>query len=335
MSQPGGAAQHAAGQHGIENGGPGTADIRRFDAVLSGYAYPFPVSSFPVMHRGQPLSMRYMDVSPQQPNGKVVLLLHGKNFVAASWGQTMRALLDRGYRVIAPDQIGFGKSEKPADYPFSFQGLAENTRALLASLGVQQSAVVGHSMGGMLATRYALMFPEHTSKLVLVNPIGLEDWKTVVPHRSVELLYADELAQTRDTLRAYQEKSYYAGVWKPEYDPYLEPLAGFTQDPDYPKVAWCSALTQEMIFTQPVVYELTALRVPTLLIIGQRDRTAIGKARAPAKVAETLGNYPRLGRATARAIPGSKLVELDGIGHLPQVEAFPRFIAELESFLKK
>ena len=88
-----------------------------------------------------------------------------------------------------------------------------------------------------------------------------------------------------------------------------------------------------MIVTQPVYYEFGDIAVPTLLIIGQRDRTAIGRNNAPQELAEKLGDYPKLGRATDATIPDSKLVEIDGIGHLPHIEAFPLFIEPLKEFL--
>ena len=130
---------------------------------------------------------------PAAPNGRTVLLLHGKNFSAAYWEPTIRALLGQGFRVMAPDQIGFGKSSKPAAYQFTLHALARNTRALLDAVKIEKASVIGHSMGGMLAARFALLYPETVEKLVLVNPIGLEDWKTVVPYKSVEELYASEL----------------------------------------------------------------------------------------------------------------------------------------------
>ena len=80
--------------------------------------------------------------------------------------------------MVAPDQIGFGKSSK-ADLHYSFHQLADNTKKLLEHLGIDQAVIVGHSMGGMLATRFALMFPGATSQLVLVDPIGLEDYRTL------------------------------------------------------------------------------------------------------------------------------------------------------------
>jgi pimeloyl-ACP methyl ester carboxylesterase len=73
--------------------------------------------------------------------------------------------------------------------------------------------------------------------------------------------------------------------------------------------------------------------VPTLLIIGQRDRTAVGKAWAPESAKGTLGDYPALGRKAARAIPGATLVEVKDAGHLPQVEAFDDTMKAVLDFL--
>ncbi|MDY7232184.1 alpha/beta fold hydrolase [Hyalangium rubrum] len=309
------------------------AAARGFDPELTGYTYPFPVHEFAFDSQRQQLRMAYMDERPAEWKGRTVLLLHGKNFSGSSWEPTMKALVARGYRVVVPDQIGFGKSTKPATYQFSFAQLATNTRALLDSLGIERVSVVGHSMGGMLAVRFALQHPERLDQLLLVNPIGLEDYEDLVAYRPIDEWYRQELAATPESLREYQRQSYYAGEWKPEYERLLEPQAGWTQHPDYARVAWCSALTYDMIFTQPVVHDLPRLRVPTLLIIGQRDRTALGRPWAKPEVAPTMGDYPKLGRRTAEAIPNAKLVEFPGVGHLPQIEAFDRYIEALGQFL--
>jgi pimeloyl-ACP methyl ester carboxylesterase len=91
-----------------------------------------------------------------------------------------------------------------------------------------------------------------------------------------------------------------------------------------------------MIFTQPVVYEFENIRNPTLLIIGTRDRTAIGKNSVKDPVArEKMGLYQFLGKETQKKINGSRLTELDNVGHLPHIEAFDRFIGPLLNFLKQ
>lgn len=276
-----------------------------------------------------------MDIQPQKPNNKNIVLLHGKNFNGAYWETTIGELVKNGYRVIVPDQVGFGKSTKPLHFQYSFQIMAHKTKALLDSLGIKQVAVLGHSMGGMLATRFALMYPEMTEKLILENPIGLEDYLKIVPYQPIGKWFKDELAQTYEKLKEYQLKNYYDNKWKPEYDRWLNLLAGWTLDDDYELVAWNAALTTDMIYTQPVVHEFHLVKSPTLLIIGTRDRTALGKSLVPPDVQKTMGLYNQLGKKTKAKIPNAQLVELEGIGHLPHIESFEQFIEPLLKFLNE
>ncbi len=306
-----------------------------FDPEGTGYEYPYPVEYYAFESQRQAVKMAYLDVAPQGPSkDKVVVLLHGKNFGAFSWASTIDSLSKAGYRVIAPDQIGFAKSSKPGAYQYSFAQLAANTRALLASLGIDQSVIAGHSMGGMLATRYALLFPEATEKLLLVNPIGLEDYSALLPPRTPDQWYAGELNQTPEGIRAYQRKFYYDGDWKPEYEALTELASGMTQHPDFPVVAWASALAYDMIVNQPVVHDFGRLSVPVRLVIGMRDKTAVGRPLAKPEIQATMGDYTQLGKLTQKAIPGAQLIEFPGIGHCPQIEAFPLWNKALLDFLK-
>lgn len=307
--------------------------LKELDINLSNYQYPYPVHFLDLNIQQQNLKMAYMDVTPDNYNHKNVVLLHGKNFNGAYWRTTIEALTKKGFRVIVPDQIGFGKSSKPEHFQYTFQQLASNTKQLLDELGVTKTTILGHSMGGMIATRFALMYPETTEKLVLADPIGLEDWKLVVPYKSVDWWYQQELKKDYASIKKYEQDSYYGGNWKPEYDEWARLLAGWTLSPDYKRIAWNAALTTDMILTQPVVYEFKYIKCPTLLIIGTRDRTAIGKNLVSESVRQTMGNYPELGRKVQQAIPNARLVELENVGHLPHIEAFDRFIKPLEDFL--
>lgn len=309
--------------------------VPTLDITLKDYSYPYKVSYIQLHEQKQVLQMAYMDVKPSHHNGRNVLLLHGKNFNGAYWRTTIAALTHEGYRVIVPDQIGFGKSSKPDNFQYSFHQLAENTKAILDTLGISKITVLGHSMGGMLATRFALMYPAITEKLILENPIGLEDYKTMIPYQPVDDWYQSELKNNYESIKKYQLTSYYDNHWKPEYEEWVRVLAGWTTNKQYPLIAWNSALTYDMIITQPVVYEFKNIKVPTLLIIGTRDRTAVGKNLANADVQKTMGLYNELGKATQEKIPGSKLVEIPGIGHLPHIEAFDAFINALLPFLKE
>jgi pimeloyl-ACP methyl ester carboxylesterase len=308
--------------------------VAALGARLERYDYPYPVQWFPIESQGKKLQMAYLDIKPKKPNGHTAVLLHGKNFCAPYWVATAERLRDRGYRVVIPDQVGFCKSSKPRDYQYSLQQLATNTHALLASLGIDKATIVGHSMGGMISARYALMFPAAVEKLVLVDPLGLEDWQAKgAPWRSVDDWYKGELKTSYATIKAYQQKVYYGGSWSPDYDRWVLLQAGMYEGDGRETSAWAGALTYDMIFTQPVVHEFPNIKVPTVLIIGQADKTAIGKDGAPADIAATLGNYAELGKEAARAIPGARLIPLEGLGHSPMIQAPERFYKALDDAL--
>ncbi len=301
--------------------GAGAAEAPAYGPELEGFAYPFPVARFTFRSQREDLAMAYMDVRPAHPNGRTAVLLHGKNFCAATWEGTIRVLADAGFRVVAPDQIGFCKSSKPEHYQYSFQQLARNTQALLDKLGIERAIIIGHSTGGMLAIRYGLMYPQRTERLVLVDPIGLEDWKAEgVPSISIDQWYARELGTTAQGIRAYEQATYYAGQWRADFERWVEMLAGLYRGPGREIVAWNSALVYDMIYTQPVVYELGDLQVPTLLMIGDKDVTAIGKDLASPEVRARLGDYPALGKRAAKAIPRARLIEFPDLGHAPQMQ---------------
>ena len=293
-----------------------------YGAELEGFHYPYAVEHFLFASQGQNLRMGYMDVSPKgRFNGHTVVLMHGKNFCGATWETTIFVLANAGYRVIVPDQIGFCSSTKPAHYQYSFQQLAFNTLALLKYLNVSSSILIGHSTGGMLAARFALLYPKAVEKLVMVNPIGLEDWKALgVPYRTVDQWYERELNLSADTVRQYEKSVYYGGRWKAEYDRWIDMLAGLNQGPGHKLVAWNSALIYDMIFTQPVVYELPLLKIPTTLMLGDSDTTAIGSDVASPEVKAKIGRYKLLGKEVIKTIPQGRLIEFPGYGHAPQIE---------------
>ena len=288
-----------------------------FPARSQGIQYPYPVRYVNIMIEGENTKMAYMDVKPENPNGQAVLLLHGKNFTGLYWKGVISFLADNGFRVIVPDQVGWGMSTKP-NTKYTFEMLAENNRILLDTLRLEKINVIGHSMGGMLATRFALQFPERTARLILEDPLGLEDYKKFIPYKTMEQQYKKELSATYASYKKYQQ-SYYP-VWKPEYEQYVAAQAAPLQQKDFASVAWIYALTYQMIYEQPVLYDFEKLNVPTLLLVGQADRTVVGKEILTAKKQKLYGNYPLLARKAAQKIKNSKVVILPGIGHIPHIQ---------------
>ena len=298
---------------------------------LEGVPYPYPVHYIDLTIEHQPLRMAYMDVAPTAAaNGKSVVLLHGKSFSGEYWARTIAMLTGKGYRVVVPDQLGFGKSAKP-DLRYSFDLLAKITKTLLDHLGIGKAAIVGHSFGGMLAVYFARDYPDVTSVLALENPIGLEDYRSAIPPQPLDQLVATEMAQTPESYRKFLQ-AFFVG-WPPEAEHYAELFSRLLGSPEYPRLARASALTYQMMFEEPIRSEYPLLRMPVLLVIGQSDRSVFFRRYAAPEAIKPLGHWPELGRAAAKDLPDGKLVEIEGAGHVSHIEKPDQFEAALAEFL--
>ncbi|HKM89159.1 MAG TPA: alpha/beta hydrolase [Candidatus Acidoferrales bacterium] len=319
------------------------AEPEALGIALEGYPYPWPVHFLPLTIERQDVRMAYMDVPPapqtagtaestESQSERVAVLLHGKNFGGYYWAETARALAAAGFRVVIPDQIGWGKSSKP-EIGYSFQLLAANTLRLLDALGIRRAAVIGHSTGGMLAVRFALTYPERVTRLVLEDPIGMEDYRVNIPPQTDETLYQAELAYTDPAkIRAFYAR-YFAHPRPEVYEPLAEVQIRVTRSGEYARWARASALAYQMIYQQPVRYEYGLLRPPVLVIVGGQDHTVpLGSYAAPEARAR-MGNFVELGHAAARDIPHATLVVIAAAGHIPHIEQAEEFQRALLAFL--
>ncbi|KAM7190475.1 alpha/beta-hydrolase [Rhypophila sp. PSN 637] len=362
-------ANNNTSRNGQIDRGPFPADING-----SNFTYPWPLRLYRFQSQGLDLEMAFMDITINDlsnPNertdrskakganskpikngpqrNKTAILLHGRNFCAATWEETARVLLTGGgySRVIIPDQIGFCKSSKPGSrYQFSLQQLALNTHNLLAALGITNSSsvsksltdltVIGHSMGGMLGIRYSLLYPSSNSNLILVNPIGLEDYLSLgVPYQSIDDTLVTEQSTNYSFIRSYEQSTYYPNsLWTSSYDKWATMLANIYSGSQSGSSTQGQARVVDMVLTQPVVYELPLLKAKTLLLIGQKDNTAIGKQWSPPEVQQVLGRYDLLGKKARDMITGSTLVEFSDLGHAPHIQDPERFHAALVRWLK-
>src|SRR5580704_4266783 len=293
---------------------------------LEEYEYPYPVQFLSLSNDLQPVRMAYMDVQPDKaPNGDTVVLFHGKAFGCYYFHNVIEALTRAGYRVIAPDQIGWGKSPKP-DIHYSFQLLAANTAALLDHLGVADVAVLGHSTGGMTAVRFTLMNPDRVTHLVLEDPLVLADYRVGIPPQSEETLYEHEIHWTDPAvIRAYVE-GYFVHPDPRVWEPLADVLVRVTLSPDYPRWARAAALTFQMIYQQPVRYEYDRIAPPVLLIVGAEDHVVpLGQYAKPEEVAR-LGDFVGLSAAASRDIPRATRVVIPDCGHIPHLEFPSQFL---------
>jgi len=294
------------------------------------YAYPVKLVNVNVGNAKH--NMAYMFVQPYaEKTGKTILLLHGKNFSGFYWRKVIPVLVAKGYSVVVPDQLGFGKSDKPI-INYSFDTLAKATMQLLDSIKVNKVYVVGHSMGGMLATNIALLYPERVAGVVFENPIGIEDYSNFVRPVVLDSLIMAEKKATYTSYKKYQQ-TYYP-KWKPEYEQYVKAQAAILKQKNFEQVARVNALTYKMIYDEPVVDEFHNIQAPALIIIGQADRTIVGKQYLSKDEATKHGNYPELGRWLQKEIKNAKLIELAGVGHIPHIQSTTKFNKELLNFLE-
>jgi pimeloyl-ACP methyl ester carboxylesterase len=312
-----------------------TAPREPYGINLEGFAYPYPVSLFPVANDGEQLRMAYMDIGATgQPNGRVAVLLHGRNFPSSYWAPVIKTLADAGFRVVVPDQIGFGKSSKQSG-ELHFDTLARNTIALLDRLQVSQFDIVAHSMGGMLAVRIARTYPDRVSHLLLTAPIGLEDYRLYVPPVPTEKIIETEDKLTADGYRKQLETNYALKLPPDQVTPFIEQRFNIKGSADYPRWLRAFAASYQMIYREPVVHEIPLLWQPTLFVMGADDHNAPGRPNAPEALRPKMGHNAELARSLAELMPNGRAEVIPNTGHLVFLEAPERYNELVIGFLGK
>lgn len=300
--------------------------------ALEGYPYPHPVSFLPVTLAGEPLRMAYMDVAPSAAaNGRSVVLLHGRNFPASYWEPVIRALSGAGYRVVVPDQIGFGKSSKPGGY-VSFDDMARFTAALLDRLAIPQADIVAHSMGGMLGIRFTRSYPGRVGRLLLQAPLGLEDYRVNVPPVETDRLVAQEQALTADGYRR-QLLANYQPTDPAIVEPYVELRERIRGSGEYERWARSFAGSYQAIYREPIAHEIALIDKPVLFVMGARDFNAPGKPLAPEAARAGMGQNAKLAQALAGRMKSARAIVFEEAGHMVHLDAGARFNAEMLGFL--
>jgi pimeloyl-ACP methyl ester carboxylesterase len=304
------------------------ADVKPGSITCEDVPYPYPVSYLPLTLYGQDVRIAFMDVAPPGPaNGHTVVLFHGNNFAGFYFGNVIDALRKEGFRVVVPDQIGYGRSSKPI-IPYNFHDMARNTNLILQSLKIDKAMVVGHSMGGMLAARFATQFPGVTERVVLYNPIGLVDGRYDRPWDSTDEAYKRTLASTYPSIKAsiMRYLTHNPAAWTPEFETYTRVRYAWTLSADWPRLAMVQTLINQVQYLDPVVDDWAHIKAPTLVFGGAEDSlpgsAALFKERMKF-VADTIPN----GRARLQLLPG--------LGHVPHMEAPGQTLPPLVAFLKE
>jgi pimeloyl-ACP methyl ester carboxylesterase len=310
----------------------GAAEREPYGIALEGFAYPYSVSLLPLVNDGERVAMAYMDVAPAQPNGRTVVLLHGRNFPSSYWAPVIKTLSEIGYRVVVPDQIGFGKSSKPSA-DLHFDTLARNTVALLDHLQIAKADVVAHSLGGMLAVRIARAYPERVEHLLLAAPIGLEDYRLYVPPTPTGKILENEDKLTAEGYRKQLETNYSLKLPPDEVTPFIDARFNIKGSAEYPRWLRAFVSSAQMIYREPVAHEIPLIALPTLFIMGADDHNAPGKANAPEALRPKIGQNAELAKAFAAKMPHARAEVIQNAGHLVFLEQPEKFNELMLAFL--
>jgi pimeloyl-ACP methyl ester carboxylesterase len=307
---------------------PTPTDVKPGSITCEDVPYPYPVTYLPLTLYGQDVRIAFMDVPPAgQANGHTVVLFHGNNFAGFYFGAMIDALRKEGFRVIVPDQIGYGRSSKPI-IPYNFHDMARNTRLILQSLRVDKTMIVGHSMGGMLAARFATQYPDVTERVVLYNPIGLVDPRYGRPWDSTDENYKRTLATTFQTIRAsiMRYVSHNEAAWTTEFETYTRVRYAWTLSADWPRLAMVQTLINQVQYLDPVVDDWAHIKAPTLAFGGAEDSLPGSAALFQERM-----------KFVAESIPkgNGRLLLLPGLGHVPHMEAPAKTLPPLLAFLKE
>jgi pimeloyl-ACP methyl ester carboxylesterase len=304
------------------------ADIKPGSITCEECPYPAPSKYLPLTLYGQDVRMAFMDVAPTGPaNGHTVVIFHGNNFAGFYFGPMMAALQKEGFRVVVPDQMGYGRSSKPI-IPYSFNDWARNTKAMLDSLQIPKAMVIGHSMGGMLAARFATQYPAVTERLVIYNPIGLSDGRFQRPSGSIDEQYKNALNVTfqgvKNSLARYVAHN--PAAWNSDFEQYARIRYSWSLGADWPRLAMVQTLINQVNYADPVVYDWANIKAPTLAFGGADDM-----------LAGTPANFQARMKVLADSVPNGngRLLLLPGLGHVAHLEAPDRFYPPLIAFLKE
>lgn len=254
------------------------------------------------------LSIHYQDLNPDGEPG--VLLLHGLGTTADAWQLQFPALLNAGFRVIAPDMRGFGKSSYPggSNQPGV---MAQDMFQLMQALSMESFHLVGISLGGTVALELVLSAPEMVKSLVITNSFAkLRPWKF-----SLWLFYGMRLFLVHmigiETQADYVAKRLFPS---PEQTMFRE---AFREQISQANPHGYRSVMRSLAYFD-VTSEVKKIESPTLVITGDEDNVV----------------PPAVQAQLAAAIPGAQHITMTGAGHAVIVEKPEEYNQVLLDFLQ-
>ena len=263
------------------------------------------------------------------PDGRDTLIfVHGLGSNLKFWRYQLDSFASEGYRVLALDMLGYGKSDKPATFPYSMEAMADVVREFVRAVDVEKPVLVGHSMGGHVSLTYAIRFPEELSALILTSPAGFEEFS---PREKAWFKSAFSSA----LIKGANEEAIWGSVrtnnfnrWCPEYEWLIEERVRVAKTPEFDQYAYANVKSvQGLTQTEFVRQNLHLIKVPTLIIYGTRDRLIPNPLMHGGSTDDVMAyGHER--------IKGSKLIPLTGCGHMIQIDCSEPYNRDVREFLR-
>jgi 2-hydroxymuconate-semialdehyde hydrolase len=253
------------------------------------------------------------DVGASQPGQPPVLLVHGSGPGVSAWANWRLVMpeLAKSRRVLAPDMVGFGYTDRPAGIRYSMDGWVQQALDLLDALGVPQVDLVGNSFGGALSLALAIRAPQRVRRLVLMGSVGvpfpitpgLDAVWGYQPSLDAMKGLLDLFAHSRALVTDELAELRYAASIRPGFQ------ESFSAMFPAPRQRWVDAMASAEA-------DIRALPHETLVIHGREDRII------PLQNSLTLADW----------IPNSQLHVFGHCGHWTQIEHAGRFARLVSDF---
>lgn len=298
---------------------------------LDGVAWPLgrvTLSAVAAQHRLSTVPQAtYAELNPD--GARTLVFVHGLGSYLKFWRHQLDAAAAAGFRVVALDLLGFGKSDKPLDFSYTTEAQADVVREVIATLGVVKPVIVGHSMGGQTALSLAIHHPDVAEALVLVAPAGLEKFS------ASEALWFDA-AVTPSFIKGADERALQTSIrdnnfhrWRPELEWIVEERVRVTGTADFDAYVHANVRAiRALARNESVRSALHRVQLPTLIVHGDRDRLIPNPILHPGTTAAVMAYGEQ-------SIPGAERIELTGCGHAAQLDCPNEFNRVLFAYLER
>jgi pimeloyl-ACP methyl ester carboxylesterase len=297
----------------------------------SGKAWPVAFAELPEVAKTYGMAkaprVAYVELNKGGPKGSIVFM-HGLGSYLKFWYFQLDAFAEAGWHVVAIDQPGYGKSEKPASFPYTMEAMGDVVREVLGQLGVQKPVLVGHSMGGQIAMSYGIRYPDEVRALVLVAPAGLEEF-SAREKQWFKNVYSTSLVK--------KQPEY--GIWgtvalanfsnfRPELYWLVEERVRVVKDPAFDSYAYAQVRSVNGLANDDFVrMSAGKITAPTLIVFGEEDKLIPSPFMHAGFASEHFAR-------TGKSIPGATLVGLPGCGHCVQLDCPTPWAAAVNGFLE-